>query len=188
MPDVIKDGKGTGYLAAVNKENQLVVKAVQVSNIHYRSIQGDAYIIPLHYKQVLGGTAGYAGYVTYTGVRQLVGSQLTISTHEAGLTIVELKSACTMTGGMAGTAGNLNSSSSKTLPATIIMQYDGYFPFTPSFDGFPIIEMSGRNSTSLILDAKDSLIIKPNSPLYFKVNCDTTNSLVRIYITCYEMD
>jgi hypothetical protein len=190
MPDIIKDGTGRAFLAKVNSENQLVVKSVVTSNIHYRSTLGDSYIIPMYYAQQSAGVDAYAGYMIYTGVRTLVLSEMNVSSQETGLTQVSIYGGSTMAGGIAVPGGgiNLNTTSSKTLPATVMHQAYGYGIFTSVVDGAMLMQLNIIGGGMYTLDAKDSLILRPGLPFACKVKCASAGSIVAFYTTGYEMD
>jgi hypothetical protein len=186
----LKDGKGRGYLAEVNIDNHLVTKSILSDNIHYRSVaEGDVYLLPMEFKQISGGTAEFAGILTYTGSRTLVMHKLFVSTSEANTTVTEIMAATVMTsGGIAIDTVNMNTFSSKTLGCTLLHQNEGANPFTPYFAGGRIFKIYQNGPCVYELDVYDAFILKPNYPLAIRITCDTTDSLVRCSTTAYEMD
>lgn len=189
MSGMIKDGSGKGYLAQVDSDNMLKVKAATLFNTHVAMLKGDLYWIVINFKQVSGGTTELACHFTYTGSRSLILHRFLTSSQDPGLATVSFIAGPTFSsGGYLVPPVNLNTASSKTLPCTNYIQLDGVTPFVGATFGATLYQTNIYGGGTYDFDARDSLLIKPNYPIGCSVNCSTTNSLVRMYAGCYELD
>lgn len=105
MSEVIKDGSGKGYTAAVTSKNQLVTASVAVEEVtHISSTESGAY--QFHFERTIaaGDTFEDIGFLTYTGeyklqVDSLVMSREDVALASSGQAVVELMSEVEYTSG-----------------------------------------------------------------------------------------
>jgi len=189
MPDILKDGTGSGYLAKVNSSNQLTTFSTSIATVGTCSILGDVFFIPMLFRQVSGGTEELAAVVTYTGVRTCIFQLFIVSSQDANTCVATIYGGTTYaSGGYTSSAANLNTSSSKTFPGTIKIQADQLASFvTPSF-GSHMFSCALTGYSTFQLDTRDALIIRPNLPIGLSIKAQNTNSYVRAYGTMYETD
>jgi len=191
MPDSIKDGVGTGYLARVDSDNQLFTRATQISHIgHHSDVDSTAFVIGLHHTTQVADTTETVGYITYTGTNSLVISYIVFSTEEdsstnTGYTKFGIWRNPTVASGTARTEHNLNFSASSTLTADIYDNADGAVAVTmTSGDSVGTVRMKG--TSTLMYDYKDAIILGYGNTIGFKVVTDTASKKVRVHVFCYE--
>ena len=187
---LIKDGKGRGYVAEVNAENQLAVQAVNIDYGQYISlIKKDVYTTQMAFKQTTGGVGEFAGILTYTGEKAVVLRRLVINTNETGECKLEIFMGTIMTsGGLAVDTTNLNTLSTKILSASLLHQNIGVNPFTPYYEGINIYTAFIIGGGAYNLETDGAFILRPNLPMALKITSDTTNAYAYCFTTVYEID
>lgn len=188
MSEIIKDGTGKGFYAGVSNQNKLLVRSTSSNLIHQATLLGDAFIAPLLFKQVSGDTEELAAIIEYTGVRTCIANNLIISSQDANITQTTVYAGTIASGGYPSAFGNLNTTSSKTFPGSVLIQLNGNAPFSGVTFGLHMYQLNIVGGGMERLETTDSLIIKPNLVLGLGIKCTNTNSLVRAYLSIYEID
>ena len=186
----IRDGKGRGYAAEVNIDNQLAVQAVNIDYGQYISlIKKDVYTTQMAFKQTTGGVGEFAGILTYTGEKAVVLRRLVVNTNETNECRIDIYMGTIMTsGGLAVDTLNLNTLSTKTLNSTLLHQNLGANPFTPYYEGIMIYNSFIIGGGAYNLETDGAYILRPNLPMALKITCDTTNAYAYCFTTIYEIE
>ena len=177
MVDMIKDGKGKGYMAGVTESNRLEVSARQNERIYYASRdENGAYTVQLHVTMATGGTAEGIGYITNTGSDNINIKEILLSTEEATtkLTKFGIWRKPTVSGGTTRAPVNLNFGSNNTPDATIKEATNAGTVTVTSGTSLYTIRMEGQGSH--LVDLHDAVILGTNDTLGIIANAATTGT------------
>lgn len=189
MPESLKDGTGRGFLASVNPENQLAVKAINVPNIHYRTVaHGDVYLLNFWAVMAAAETEEYAGWFMYTGSRTCILQKVFVSTQDRDRTVATITAGPILSGGATIDPVNLNTTSSKILQCNMYHNNAMSNPFTEVQAGGPLMMLCLEGASTYEMYAMDAFVIQPNIPIGIKVKTTSQYSLVSCHTIAYEMD
>ena len=190
MPDMIRDGKGNGYLAQVDNENRLVTSSIIRTHIHHHSLShGDAYNVYFRHTQVAAATNEIVGYIQYTGTNFLVIHQTVFSTNSAGETKFEVFGNPTgLSGGVDITPTALRFGSAKTLLVTAKDTNKGVSAITSATEGseFSDIRIGWNAQATFTYEYHDSIILGKDAIFMILANSASLGDVIRVNTTYYE--
>ena len=175
MGFTLDDGKGSGSLAQVNKDNQLVTQSIALTDIEFISKdKGRAF----SWSSTLatGGTNVEVIYIKNTSpTRQLIIDEIIVgATANCIWTLFEVTSGTAA--GTTITPQNLNLSSGNTAEATSF----GNAAVTGSLSGNTLTYELSLANDSQTLELKDSIILGLNNEIALTASANTT-----VYITIF---
>jgi len=188
MPEMIKDGTGTGYLARIGPDNKIDVSARSSDRIYYVSRDNcKTFSTNWGLTQVAGGTTENLGYITYTGSGRLILHNIILSTEEpaAGLTKFGIWVEPTiLSGGVAKLPINMNLSSALTSEVTNIHDDDGTVVTITGGSSIYTIRSSGP--ATFVVNFDDSLILGKGNTFAIKVSAATLGTKIRTTLLYFE--
>lgn len=192
MPEIIRDGKGRGYLLEIDADNYMRAKCVQIPHLYFHSNHDqDAFSVHFHHEQQ-AATSEIQGYLEYTGDKQLFIERIIVCTEEGAATgigmttfIVELDGS-NFSGGESIDPINMNRKSANTLDVTAIHPNDGAAITSTAGAHLYCIRSSGPDTK--IMEFADALILGKNDNIVLKVQAATVGTKTRATIFYAEDD
>jgi len=166
---LVEDGKGRGYVAEVNDQQKIAVRAVDIAHIEEHSnVDQKAFNVLFEGTQASGGSAEGIGAITYTGTDKLAVDQIIVVSEEPadGLTKFGIWVSSTVSGGVACTPFNLNMGSDLTSETTCIEAADST-PITVT-GGTSIYTIRLKGPGTYSIDLKGALVMRRNHTLAVK--------------------
>ena len=193
MPDTIRDGKGRGFLAAVNDGQQLETRSIQIQHIASHSETDEtAFCAHMHFTQDVGAADEYVGSILYTGSKRVLIERVVAWTDEGAgnLAYVQfLKNPTGLAGGAALTPANLNFSSNVTIGVTCLHQDDVVaVPITVTAAGEDFMSEAIPSNSTVSAEFNGSVILGIGDAFLIVGNCATAGSLIRASVFFFEAD
>jgi len=192
MPDTIIDGKGTGYLANVNDENQLVTKSITIGNMaHHSRTHKDVYSTYNEHTIQLANTEEKVCYIENIGDNNMVFGYMLLSTNStAGITKFEIHlGPTTVAGGTAVTPVNWNQSSSLSANTIALHSNSGATPITTVSDGNEIICMYLKPEEGhFLFEIGDSIILGKNDSILIVAETENAGDKIRCEMIFYNIN
>jgi len=188
MPDMIKDGTGKGYQAAVDSENRLKVYSTVESELSHESeTNKEAYVLLAECTP--GTTAtGVCSIVNDSSTKNLIIDKIILATEEntTALAMTNFgfwRNPTTNSGGVAEVPINLNFASSLTPDCTCLEDADGTTLTIAGGDSIATIRLMGASTH--MLEFNGALILGNGSTFAIKSVTDNAGKKVRASIYFY---
>jgi len=184
----IDDGKGTGKLAAVNTDNQLVTRATAVEQRLHSAVDSNYFEATTGVVNLGDANELDLIYIKYTGSKVLVIDRVfydtwatTAGTANTGI-LKYYHTITSVAGGSAATVTNTNFGSSNTLNATITK--------STTFTGGTVWWTALLNAGASIAMEEGRIILPPSASFGISVQAPTSNSSmnVNVNVAMYEFD
>ena len=174
--DTIRDGKGKGYLAAVNFENMLLTRSMTVSHgYHHTIVEESSFMLGFQHIIQETGVDEIIGYFTYTGESTVIISSRGMNTNSAGLSIHAMSFNPTgLSGGEDIAPLNLNLGSKVGIKSITKNTANGTSPisYTDIGNKMGAVFMGYHNQMNSRLDIKESVALPTGSTI--AVVCNST--------------
>lgn len=169
----IEDGKGTGYKAAVNSENEIEVRAQVTGRAEWVCHNKEqAYAMYFSQAQANSGGNECLGYIKNTSDDDLVIDEISLYTTAADHIYIS-KVTGTAAGGSAITPVNLNIGSGKTAPCTT-MQHTAITGLT---DAGRLVHIYLAANGMVVREMETSILIRKNSAIALYVTTQQVNTV-----------
>ncbi len=189
MPDMIKDGNGSGCLAAVDCENRLNTYSTTETELSHESETNKrAYSV---YAHAIPGTVdtGIMTIKNTSSTKNLIIEKMIISSEEntdaLAMTAVHAqRNPSTVSGGLTLTPVNLNFSTNQTADATCLEDNDGSNALTVS-GGNGIVSTRIMGGGMETVDFHGAIILGVNDTFGIKGYTDNAGKKVRVMVYFY---
>lgn len=187
---MIEDGRGSGRKAMVDEDQHLVAKAVTIDHAAYHCISThhqDLFSVWFKHTQAVDATAEIAGYIKYTGNKNLAVQAWRFSTDSAGKCEIEIvRNPTTISGGADATIANMHYGSNYEVSAVAKTANDSTPPTitggTPTLDVF----LGWHAQPFLELTMGGAPVLPKNESLALRVTCPTAGDKTRIGLIFFE--
>ena len=188
MPDFIRDGKGRGYLAAVNADNQIVTRATSVAQRLHSAVDNNYFEATTGVVELTDANELDILYIKYTGSKVLVIDRVfydtwatTSGTANTGI-LKYYHTITSVAGGSAATVTNTNFGSQNSLSATVTK--------STAFTGGSVLWTALLTAGSSAALEEGRIVLQPNASFGISAQAPTSNTSmdININIAMYEFD
>ena len=188
MSDTIKDGKGRGYLAGVNSDNQLLTRATAIEQRLVSAIDGNYFEATTGVVTLTDAAELDILYIKYTGTKALIIDRVFYDTWASTAGVANtgiLKyyhTITSVTGGTAATVTNTNFLTPNSLDATATK--------STAFTGGSVWWTGLLTAGGSVALEEGRIVLLPNASFGISVQAPTSNSSmnVNINVGMYELN
>ena len=188
MTDFIKDGKGRGYLAGVNYDNQIVTRATAVAQRLHSAIDGNYFETTTGVVNLTDANELDLLYIKYTGDKALVIDRVFYDTWASTAGVANtgiLKyyhTITSVTGGTDATITNTNFGVTNALSATVTQ--------STTFTGGSVWWTALLTASASVALEEGRIVLLPNSTFGISVQAPTSNTSmgISVNVAMYEFD
>jgi len=165
--NLIRDGKGRGYVVGVNADNRLLASCVVLSHEFYHSDKDESlYSIQFEHQQTQSGGTEIVGYITNTGDNPLAFGRLWFTTQDSTAVTWKLQVAPTgMSGGADVDPLNMNTGSANTLSGTVKHNNNAASAITVTSVGTNWFTLNQLNRGTYDIDFNGGFLLAKNKTL-----------------------